>query len=132
MRGRVVLGQPAGQRGPQVERDAAEVAPLGVGLVALGVDAGVPVAVRRRARLRRDLAAERVAPLRLVEVAVNGQLGTAHPAMVAETSRRRPSGSGFLGRAVDRLRRPRKRIVRVVLSPGASETGQRNRSELPW
>ena len=56
----------------------AQIAALGVGLVALGVDARVPVAVRGSAGLRRDLAAERVAAFGLVEVAVDGQSGTDH------------------------------------------------------
>ena len=78
VRGGVVGRQPARQRGAEVVGDVAQVAPLGVGLVALGVDAGVPVAVRRRGRLRRDLPAERVAALGLIEVAVHGQPGSTH------------------------------------------------------
>ncbi len=79
--GRGVLGrQPARQRGPQVVRDVAEVAPLGVGLVALGIDPSVPVTIRGCGRLSGDLAGERVAALRLVEVAVDGELRATHSA----------------------------------------------------
>ena len=80
VRGGILGRQPARQSGPQVVRDVAQVAALGVRPVALGVDPCVPVAVRGRRRLGRNLAAERIAALRLVEMAVDGKLGSTHSA----------------------------------------------------
>ncbi len=73
-----VLVQPAGKRAPQVETDAPEVARLGVGCVALGGDALVPVGVRRSVRLSRNAPGEGVRSRGLVEVPVDTQVAVGH------------------------------------------------------
>src|SRR5688572_7415840 len=50
----------------------------GVGAIALGVDALVPIVKRRRRRLLVDLAGPRILPRRLVEVTVNDQRAERH------------------------------------------------------
>ena len=69
--------QPAGERRPEVPRHRPEVAELGVRAVALGADPLVPVVGRRRGRVDRHRAGERVEPRRLVEVAVDDEGGAA-------------------------------------------------------
>ena len=75
---RVVRGEPDRQGGPDVEADPVEVSPLRVRPVALGGDPRVPVGERSGGQVVRNLAGERIAPLRLVEVAVDREAAAAH------------------------------------------------------
>jgi len=75
---RVVCGEPDRQGRPDVEADPVEVAPLRVRPVALGGDPRVPVRERGGGEVVRNLAGERIAPLRLVEMAMDREATSSH------------------------------------------------------
>ena len=76
------LGRQPGRQGwPHVEADPVQVPALRVGPVALGRDPRIPVRERRGGGVVRKPTGERVAPLRLVEVAVDRQATSSHGAL---------------------------------------------------
>jgi len=77
----IEICQPRKEGWADVKADIFKVAELGVWLVALSVDAFVPVLVRGGAGLGGDDARERVFPRRLVEVAVDAESFDGHEVM---------------------------------------------------
>ncbi len=116
IRDRIARLEPAGQRRPDVPRDRPEVAGLRVGSIAVGADALVPVPRRRRGRVERHRAAERIDPRRLVEVPVDDELRSGHA----------PSAVRSWAVVI------RWRTMRSQRSPGPRCSGHESSSPLPW
>src|SRR5437899_3702213 len=95
-----------------------EVAALGVGAVALGADPFGPVVSRRRGRVDRYPAAERVGPRRLVEMAVDDKATATHDE-AASSARSRSVVTTWV-------------TVTVHVASGASDRGHDSRSPAPW
>ncbi len=76
--GPIVFAQPAGQGWPEIPRDVAEVADLGIRPVALRADPDGPVVGRGGGLVRRHGPTERIEPRGLVEVSVNDEAAAAH------------------------------------------------------
>ena len=112
---RIAVLEPARERRTEVPGDPPVVAELRVGPVAVGGDPGVPVAIGRRGRVRRDDAGGRVQPRRLVEVAVDDEPRPAH----ASSARSRSTVTVF-ATEIDRR------------SPGAIDSGHESSRPLPW
>ncbi len=131
--------EPCGKRRAEVPVDVAEVAPLGVGSIALGADPSVPVMGGRRGGVRRDPAAEGIDPRGLVEVAVNDESAAAHPPVVAAVAAVASVACACVPVTAATSSAPRSPVVVTVWvtttsweAPGASTSGQDSSSPAPW